>query len=152
MGPNNNSLLILYATQTGKAEKLAYRMNKLAQSKDLKSELWNMFDFDETRLSYYKNLAVIVSTHGIGEPPFQAERLYKFLFSPKAPMLPELNYSVLALGDRKYSLFCQTGKDFDQILEKLGATRFTGRVDCDLDYERDALQWMKTVVGIINVK
>ncbi|MEP0365974.1 MAG: flavodoxin domain-containing protein [Cyclobacteriaceae bacterium] len=152
MGSRTSSLIILYATQTGKAERLAFQMNKMAQAKHMKTELWNMFDFDGATLSSYNNLAVIVSTHGIGEPPFQAEKLYYFLHSPKAPKLPALNYSVLALGDSNYAQFCQTGKDFDQILEKLGATRVAGRVDCDLDYEMDALQWMESVLEIINMK
>jgi sulfite reductase (NADPH) flavoprotein alpha-component len=50
------------------------------------------------------------------------------------------------LGDKSYVQFCQTGKDFDAQLEKLGAKRIANRVDCDVDWHDDADKWIKTVV------
>jgi len=37
--------------------------------------------------------------------------------------LTDLKYSVLALGDSSYPLFCKTGEDVDTRFEKLGAKR-----------------------------
>lgn len=45
------------------------------------------------------------------------------------------------MGDSSYEFFCQTGKDFDAFLEKLGAKRFIERVDCDVDYDAPAAEW-----------
>jgi sulfite reductase (NADPH) flavoprotein alpha-component len=61
--------------------------------------------------------------------------------------LDELRYSVLALGDTSYEFFCQTGKDFDKRLEELGGKRLTPRVDCDVDFDEAAAEWMKDVLA-----
>ncbi len=102
-----------------------------------------MASFKARNLKKVKNLAVIVSTHGLGEPPIQAEDLYKYLHGKKAPNLSHVQFSVLALGDSSYVDFCQTGKDFDEVLEKLGARRIAVRQDCDVDYEDDAEAWQE---------
>ncbi|MDF9796491.1 sulfite reductase (NADPH) flavoprotein alpha-component [Catalinimonas alkaloidigena] len=139
-------LLILYGTQTGNSEKLALHMEKCAQSTALKVTTKSMAEFKGKDLKKVTNLAIIVSTQGIGEPPVQAEELYNFLHSKRAPKLDHLRYTVLALGDTGYAQFCQTGKDFDHVLEKLGAERICKRVDCDIDYEDDASAWIDSVL------
>ena len=55
--------------------------------------------------------------------------------------LKNLNYGVLALGDTSYELFCQTGKDLDTRLEKLGVKKINKRVDCDVDFDEDYNKW-----------
>ena len=72
---------------------------------------------------------------------------YEFLFSKRAPKLQDIRFSVLALGDQSYEFFCQTGKDFDSRLEKLGGQRLFPRVDCDVDYEETAEEWLEGVLG-----
>ena len=59
-------------------------------------------------------------------------------YNQRSPKLPNLEYGVIGLGDSSYEFFCQTGKDFDTFLEKLGAKRFIDRVDCDVDYDQPA--------------
>ncbi|HVY12803.1 MAG TPA: sulfite reductase subunit alpha [Alphaproteobacteria bacterium] len=60
-----------------------------------------------------------------------------------------MRYSVCALGDRNYTQFCQSGKDFDGFLEKRGATRALPRVDCDVDYEEVFAKWLDAVLGAL---
>ena len=93
------------------------------------------------------HLLIVASTNGEGEAPDDAIALHEFLSSKKAPSLEHLHYSVLALGDTSYEFFCQTGKDFDLYLDKLGAKRITPRVDCDVDYDADANTWSTTVIA-----
>lgn len=57
---------------------------------------------------------------------------------------------MLALGDESYEFFCQTGKDFDKRLEELGGERLYPRVDCDVDFEDPAEQWMSGVVAVLH--
>ncbi|MEK6480956.1 assimilatory sulfite reductase (NADPH) flavoprotein subunit [Catalinimonas sp. 4WD22] len=140
------SLLILYGTQTGNSEKLALHMEKCAESTSLEVTVKSMAEFKGKDLKKVTNLAIIVSTQGIGEPPVQAEELYSFLHSKRAPKLDHIKYTVLALGDTGYAQFCQTGKDFDSVLEKLGAARICKRVDCDIYYEDDASAWIDSVL------
>ena len=92
-------------------------------------------------------VTLIISTHGEGEAPDDAEVFHEQLFSKKAPDLSELQYSVLALGDSSYELFCQTGLEIDNRLTELGGKRIHQRIDCDVDFEKPASQW---VTGILS--
>src|SRR5690606_33590520 len=60
------------------------------------------------------------------------------------------NFSVLALGDSSYVEFCQTGRDFDAVLEKLGGNRILDRQDCDVDDEEPAEAWQKALLNTLN--
>ena len=41
-----------------------------------------------------------------------------------------------------YDLFCQSGKDWDKTMEDMGGSRIYDRVDCDVDFEEPAEEWM----------
>ena len=56
------------------------------------------------------------------------------------------SYSILALGDTDYELFCEAGKKFDEAFENQGATRILDRVDCDVDFEDPSRKWIENVV------
>ncbi|HCC19919.1 MAG TPA: sulfite reductase subunit alpha, partial [Verrucomicrobiales bacterium] len=88
------------------------------------------------------------STWGEGEPPETAETFYNELMSTDLS-LAGLEFAVCALGDTSYEQFCQTGKDVDARLEKLGAKRITERVDCDVDYDESYAGWNKNVWSIL---
>ncbi|MEX2593762.1 MAG: assimilatory sulfite reductase (NADPH) flavoprotein subunit [Anditalea sp.] len=139
-------LKILYGSHTGNCESVAISLATLAKAQGIDTEVANMASFKARDLKKITNLAVLVSTHGLGEPPVQAEELYHFLHSKKAPDLSHIRFAVLALGDSSYVDFCQTGKDFDTVLEKLGAQRIIPRVDCDVDYEDEAETWNNSVL------
>ncbi len=106
-----------------------------------------MSDFKPNNLKKVKNLLIVVSTHGEGDPPDNALTFHEFIHGKRAPKLEDFRYSVLALGDSSYEFFCQTGKDFDKRLEELGGTRITPRVDCDLDFEEPAAVWAEAVLA-----
>jgi sulfite reductase (NADPH) flavoprotein alpha-component len=53
---------------------------------------------------------------------------------------------VLALGDTSYLHFCQTGKDFDERLAKLGGTRLLDRIDADVAYKPAAAHWIEAAL------
>ena len=53
---------------------------------------------------------------------------------------------MLGLGDSSYEFFCQTGKDFDERLGKLGGTSIVDRLDCDVDYEAEAEAWLSKLI------
>ncbi len=97
------------------------------------------------QLAQHSNLLVITSTYGDGEPPDNAKALHSEL-STFSSQLSTLRYSICALGDTNYTLFCQCGKDFDLRLEKLGATRIAPRADCELDYETAFAAWLDTAL------
>ncbi|MDD7886784.1 assimilatory sulfite reductase (NADPH) flavoprotein subunit [Flavivirga sp. 57AJ16] len=140
---------ILFGSHTGNSEALAKNLAAQAKERGVEVDISDMASFKTRELKNIKNLAVVVSTHGLGEPPVQAEDLHKYLHGKKAPNLSHVNFSVLGLGDSSYVDFCQTGKDFDTILEKLGAKRLAPRQDCDVDYEEEAEAWQKIFLDSI---
>ena len=140
------TLTILYGSQTGNAKGVAKSLAAKATAEGLSVELKSMGEIKPKAIKNITHLLIVASTNGEGEAPDDAIALHEFLASKKAPKLDHLHYSVLALGDTSYEFFCQTGKDFDLNLEKLGATRISPRVDCDVDYDADANLWSTTVI------
>ncbi len=135
-------LMILFGSQTGTAESLAKRAAKEAGKRNFAATVLDMAQTDVAKLKGEKNVLVIVSTYGEGEPPDSAKALHTALGAADAALLSGLHYSVCALGDTNYTQFCQCGKDFDARFEKAGATRVSPRVDCDVDYEEPFLKWL----------
>ncbi len=139
-------LTVLYGSHTGRSEGLAKKLKGLLAQKSIAADVFPMDDYNTKQLEQEQNLLVIVSTHGEGEPPEMAEDFHRFITGKRAPKLPNLNYSVLALGDKSYKLFCQTGIDIDNALKKTGAKELVPLVTCDVDYEEDAAAWMNAVL------
>ena len=146
----NLPLTILYGTHTGRSETLARELSANASAQHIEAVVKPMDDYNFKQLKDEKNLLVIVSTHGEGEPPEMAEDFYEFITGKRAPKLEGLNYSVLALGDKSYKLFCQTGIEIDEALKKSGATELLSIVTCDVDYEDDAAQWSTDVLAALS--
>jgi sulfite reductase (NADPH) flavoprotein alpha-component len=143
----SKEVTILYGTQTGNAQGLAENAGKALEGRDFQVTISSMSDFKPNKLKKVQNLLIIVSTHGEGDPPDNALSFHEFLHSQRAPKLDDLRFSVLSLGDSSYEFFCQTGKEFDQRLEELGGTRLYPRVDCDLDFDELAAEWLEGVLG-----
>lgn len=150
--PIAKEVTILYGSQTGNAHGLATKVGKTFDERGFQVTLSSMSDFKPNNLKKVQNLLVVVSTNGEGEAPDNALSFHEFLHGRRAPKLENLHFSVLALGDSSYELFCQTGKDFDQQLEKLGGTRLYPRVDCDVEYDEPAANWLKGVLSNLHTK
>lgn len=144
--PEQGSLTILYGSHTGRSEGLAKKLKNLLNEKLLPAGVYAMNDYNVKQLEKEKTMLIIVSTHGEGEPPEMAEDFHSFVTGKRIPSLPNLKFSVLALGDKSYKLYCQTGKDIDHALKKAGAAELYPLVTCDVDYEDDAAGWMNGVI------
>ncbi|MCK0163807.1 assimilatory sulfite reductase (NADPH) flavoprotein subunit [Marinobacter sp. S6332] len=142
-------LTILFGSQTGNTEELAQQLAARAADKGVSSKVLDMADYKPKQLKSEQYLAVLASTHGEGDPPDNALDFHEFLYGKKAPKLEGLRYSVLSLGDSSYEHFCKTGQDFDSKLAALGATALAERVDCDVDYEDLAEDWINRVLETI---
>ncbi|MFE4522223.1 assimilatory sulfite reductase (NADPH) flavoprotein subunit [Cytobacillus firmus] len=138
---------ILFGSQTGNAQNLAKKAGKTLEEKGFQVTVSSMSDFKPNNLKKVKNLLIVVSTHGEGDPPDNALTFHEFIHGKRAPKLEDFRFSVLALGDSSYEFFCQTGKDFDKRLEELGGTRIAPRIDCDLDFDEPAAEWVEAVLS-----
>lgn len=136
---------ILFGSQTGNSEALSKKLAKAMAKGNFSPEVVDMGDYDNASLTSEKNLLIITSTYGDGEPPDNAADLHEFLLSDEAPRLENINYSILALGDTEYPDFCKCGIEFDERLAALGATRITDRVDCDVDYDEPFNEWKSAI-------
>jgi sulfite reductase (NADPH) flavoprotein alpha-component len=141
------SLTILYGSETGRSQSLADTLAEKAKFRNISAKVFSMYDYNYKKLQEEDNVAIIVSTHGEGEPPDMAEDFYKFITGKRAPKLNGLNFSVLALGDKTYKHFCKTGEDIYSACRDLGAYSVTSLVKCDVDYEVDADRWMNNYLA-----
>jgi sulfite reductase (NADPH) flavoprotein alpha-component len=139
-------LTILFASESGNAERLAQDAAKLARKSGFRPRLLDFADLDVADLPGAGRLIVVASTWGEGDPPARAARAYRELMASEAPRLEGLTYGVLALGDTAYAEFCAVGKAIDARLAVLGAVRAVERVDCDLDFEKPAAAWIKNTI------
>ena len=136
-------LTVLFGTQTGTAESLAKQAAKEAGKRGFAATVLDLASVSVEQLAAHSNLLLITSTYGDGEPPDNAKALHGTLgAAAPSTSLAGVRYSVCALGDTNYTLFCQAGKDFDAYFEKLGAQRVSPRTDCDVDYEQAFAGWL----------
>ncbi|OAH98091.1 sulfite reductase subunit alpha [Methylomonas methanica] len=143
------TLHILYGTQTGNSESLANDAANAAKKHGLQPVVKSMDEVEIGQLPQMQYLLIITSTYGEGAMPDNAEMLWEAANSDAAPSLENVNYSVLALGDTSYDLFCQAGIDWDNKLAALGAKRLFDRVDCDVDFETPAEKWLSEVIPLM---
>ncbi|MFS0881420.1 assimilatory sulfite reductase (NADPH) flavoprotein subunit [Bacillus sp. 7586-K] len=148
--PVSKEVTILFGSQTGNAQNIAKNAGKTLEGQGFQVTVSSMSDFKPNSLKKVKNLLIVVSTHGEGDPPDNAISFHEFIHGKRAPKLDDLRYSVLSLGDSSYEFFCQTGKDFDKRLEELGGKRLYDRVDCDLDFDEPAAEWLNGVLSSLN--
>ena len=143
----DRSLLILFGSQSGNAEALAAKFAKQSSGYGLEAEVADMDGFDLSSLSGRKRVLIVCSTWGEGEQPDNAEELWIKASSASEGLLAGVNFSVLALGDTSYELFCESGKEWDKKFEELGGTRLVDRVDCDVDYDQISQEWAENALA-----
>jgi sulfite reductase (NADPH) flavoprotein alpha-component len=149
--PVVNKITIVYGTETGNSKKLATDFALKAKQKNIHAKVVGMDQYRLTDLNKEEYLLAVVSTHGDGEPPIAAKKFYDHIHN-NGFKFDNLKYSVLALGDTSYPLFCKTGEDVDVQLNKLGGSRIAPLQKCDLEYEEDANGWFTNVLQNLSTK
>ena len=139
---------ILYGTQTGNAEALAMDAANAATSRGFKPVVQGLDDVSMEAFAAMKSVIITIATYGEGEMPDNAGLFWEGLTNSDMPKLPEMQFGVLALGDTGYDEFCQAGKLIDMRLEQLGAVRLVDRLDCDVDYEDIAEEWINKTIPL----
>ena len=147
---SDRDLLLIFGTETGNAEELAEDAAVLAKNYDLNPNVMDMEDINPDDISSSKRVIVICSTWGEGEQPVNAQDLYDAVSETEEGSMNGVNFAVLALGDTAFELFCESGKEWDAILEDKGGKRANDRLDCDTDFDDYAEEWIETTLGLMN--
>ncbi|OCS87793.1 assimilatory sulfite reductase (NADPH) flavoprotein subunit [Caryophanon tenue] len=147
--PQTRTVTVLFASQTGNAQKLAQNIGAELQTQGLEVEVASMAKFKPNNLKKVEDVLIVASTNGEGEPPDNALGFHEFLYSKRAPKLDHVRFAVLALGDTSYEFYCKTGHDFNNRFLELGAQALLPIVECDVDYEEPAAKWFTDVKQVL---
>lgn len=138
---------VLYGTHSGNSEWIADELKQKGKDKGLDIKVSIMEKFDASKTAHLKNLLIIVSTHGEGEPPANAADYLDYLKDSETPQFPNLNYAVLGLGDKTFKNFSQAGIDFNFALQNKGAKPILPLRKCDASFVGDAKVWMDDIIN-----
>lgn len=144
-----SKITIAYATETGNSKRLATTFAAKAKKQGIHAKVQSLDQYKLNDLTKEEYFLAVISTHGDGEPPASARKFYDHVHQ-NCSNLPKLKYSILALGDSSYPLFCKAGEDVDQQLTKLGANRISPIGKCDVDFETEAEEWLSRVFTTLN--
>jgi sulfite reductase (NADPH) flavoprotein alpha-component len=129
-GSQGPAWLIGFASQSGFAEQLAWQTAGQLQSAGLPVKVQRLADLTEQDLSQSQNALFVVSTFGDGEAPDSARGFERKLLG-KPLSLSNLNYAVLALGDRQYQHFCGFALRLHDWLTERGGSSLFAPVEVD---------------------
>jgi sulfite reductase (NADPH) flavoprotein alpha-component len=139
-------LTILYGSQTGNAEYLAYQINEHATGRGLNTTFSTLDDGITGGIPAWGRLLVVTSTHDNGHMPDNAAAFWEWLQALSDQDLNGLPYAVLAIGDSMYDDFCKAGLDIDGRLSEVGAKRALDPIQCDIDFDFSAMAWAEKAI------
>lgn len=143
--PTTTPLTVLYGSQTGNAKRIAEALAGRLEAAGQAVRLIRADAYPHRELAQERQLVIVISTQGDGDPPEDARGFVEFLLGRRAPKLPQLRFAVLGLGDSSYPKFCAIGRQLDERLAELGASRWLPRADADVDIERVAGPWTESL-------
>lgn len=136
---------IAYGTETGNSKRVATDFAARAKKAGINAKLVSLDQYRLTDLPKEEYFLTVISTQGEGEPPEAAKKFYDHIHN-NGFKLEKLKYSVLALGDTSYPLYCKTGEDVDTQLQRLGGNRIVDIQKCDVEFDEEANQWFEKVL------
>ena len=143
---------IFYGSQTGNGRRLAKALAERLEGRQAPVRCRSLGDIRARDLAGVTQALFVVSTHGDGDPPDDTVAFFDQLAAANMPRLANLAFGVLALGDRSYEKFCETGRQLHERLESQGARALLARVDCDVDYQAPADDWMAQVLERVEIR
>lgn len=150
---NEKIIYILYGTQSGNSESIAYEIEYKINDNDYKTICIRL---DDTLNIDIKNnnlfTIFICSTYGNGDAPKNAVNWWRYYKkrSLEKDLFYGINYTVLALGDSNYDKFCQMGKNIDRRINELGGIRKIEITLADsINLEEVVEKWSTNIIEFI---
>ena len=97
-------ILIVYASQSGQAENYAVQTAQQLSAAGHVVQLLNIADFKADLFKNDQRILWLVSTYGEGDAPDTARQFIRNVMT-KSFELNDIQYAILAFGDRHYSNF-----------------------------------------------
>jgi sulfite reductase (NADPH) flavoprotein alpha-component len=149
-------LTVLYGTETGNTRGLAQKVAKKGEKNGVTVDVVDLAEYTVEELAALDHpFLVIISTWDDGAPPPDCVPFCEALASADIN-LEGKQYTVLALGDTEYPLFCECGKTVDARLAELGATAVMPRTDLGAEFMVSYIGWSKnfwkTMAGVYGIK
>ncbi|MCS4309579.1 sulfite reductase (NADPH) flavoprotein alpha-component [Rheinheimera pacifica] len=140
--------LVGYASQSGMAQQLAQSSAKQLQQAGFSVALAELNQLTQQQLNQYQKALFVVSTYGEGEAPDNASQFYQ-LAQQWQSSLSQLQFAVLALGDRSYQQFCAFGHWLQQWLHSREAQALQPLLELDSSERQSAAltQWQQLLTG-----
>jgi sulfite reductase (NADPH) flavoprotein alpha-component len=124
-----SALVVTYASQGGQARLYTERSAEQLREAGMNVQLLPLNALEPSRLPA-RRILFVVSTYGEGEAPDNGARFEQRLNAANL-QLQDLEYSVLAFGDRQYRDFCAFGRRLDERLRQLGGVPLFDRLEAD---------------------
>jgi sulfite reductase alpha subunit-like flavoprotein len=128
------SVLILYGSETGTAEEVAFRLHTMMglcpspiadadTTANRSLTICSMDDYEVTRLPAEQAIVFVVSTTGDGDVPGSMKLFWSFLLRRGLPLdsLQNISIAVFGLGDSSYEKFNAAARRLSKRLQQLGA-------------------------------
>lgn len=115
---NRSSLLVLYGSETGTAEEVAFKIHRHFTQKRLKISISSLDEYDVTKLPSETCILWVIATAGEGEVPSNMKRFWNFLLrkSLSSDSLKSVSCAVFGLGDSSYEKFNSAARYVRQMM------------------------------------
>jgi sulfite reductase (NADPH) flavoprotein alpha-component len=149
--PVDDSVLIVFATQSGYAEQIALRTAAALHAAGVAVNVRSISRLGLEQLRHFRRALFVVSSFGDGDPPDSARPFMRQLMHQSGAALAHLHYGVLALGDRRYRNFCGYGHALDRRLQSRGARNRFAVVEVDNADPVALAQWQRPLADFCGV-
>lgn len=135
-----DSILVVYASETGFAEALAQQTCEQLQGLGRQIRLAPIDGLTCEHLVAARQVLFIASTAGQGDPPDHAIEFSESVMQ-RSMRLDSLHFGVLALGDRSYDEYCAFGHQLANWLLACGGKALFDVIEVDDGDEEALRQW-----------
>ena len=118
-------IYLLYGSQTGNAEEIGHYLSNILKENldelDIIVDKLNNYSENYEILNKSDYVIFICSTTGNGDFPENASKFWRKIKNRKLDkeIFSDVKYSVCALGDTNYSMFCFAGKNLNKRISQL---------------------------------
>jgi len=144
-----DTMLVVYASQTGYAEQLALQSAQSLRSEAMPVKVLGLDQLDQQQLLQARHILFVVSTTGDGDAPDNAADFVRRIMTMRMPLqLERLGYGLLALGDRGYARYCAFGRQLEQWLQQQGAQALFDSIEVDGNDPKALAEWQARLVEL----